>query len=104
MPDDGAAKRGNAAGRAARRRLAERRKALGLTQEALADLMGVERTTVVRWERGESAPLPVVRPKLARALRISADRLAELLAPSGAAAADGAGTPRQLPPERRGRW
>ena len=52
MPGNGTAKRGNAAGGAARRRLAGRRKALGLTQEALADLMGVERTTVVRWERG----------------------------------------------------
>jgi len=81
MPENGVAKRGSAAGGAARRRLAERRKALGLTQEALANLMGVERTTVARWERGESAPLPSMRPKLARGLRISADRLEELLAP-----------------------
>jgi tetratricopeptide (TPR) repeat protein/transcriptional regulator with XRE-family HTH domain len=104
MPDHGAAKRANAAGGAARRRrLAERRKALGLTQEALADLMGVERTTVVRWERGETAPLPWIRPKLARALRVSADRLEELLAPGGTAGHDAIGpeagtSPRQLPP------
>jgi tetratricopeptide (TPR) repeat protein len=101
MPDDGAAKRANAAGGAARRRLAERRKALGLTQEALADLMGVERSTIVRWERGETEPLPLIRPKLARALRVSADRLGELLAPAAPAAVDGAGgagVPRQLPP------
>jgi tetratricopeptide (TPR) repeat protein/DNA-binding XRE family transcriptional regulator len=100
MPD-GAAERGNAAGGAARRRLAGRRKALGLTQEALADLMGVERSTVVRWERGETAPLPWVRPKLARALRVSADRLEELLAAGAPAAPDavaGPGVPRQLPP------
>jgi tetratricopeptide (TPR) repeat protein/transcriptional regulator with XRE-family HTH domain len=104
MPGSGAAKRGSAAGGAARRaRLAERRKALGLTQEALADLVGVERTTIVRWERGESAPLPPVRPKLARVLRVSAERLEELLA-SGAPAGPGpSGTeagsrPRQLPP------
>jgi tetratricopeptide (TPR) repeat protein/transcriptional regulator with XRE-family HTH domain len=94
---NGAAKRGNTAGGAARRRLAERRKALGLTQEALADAMGVERTTVVRWERGESAPLPLIRPKLARALRVSADRLEELLAPDVTGAGD-ASVPRQLPP------
>jgi transcriptional regulator with XRE-family HTH domain len=39
-----------------RDRLAQRRKALGLTQEALAGLLGVERSTVVRWERGETKP------------------------------------------------
>lgn len=36
--------------------LAQRRKALGLTQDALAGLLGVERSTVVRWERGETEP------------------------------------------------
>jgi tetratricopeptide (TPR) repeat protein/transcriptional regulator with XRE-family HTH domain len=100
MPGNGAAKRGNAAGGAARRRLAERRKALGLTQEALADLLGVERTTVVRWERGETAPAPPIRPRLARALRVPSDRLEELLT-TGAPAANGTGgpgVPRQLPP------
>jgi tetratricopeptide (TPR) repeat protein/transcriptional regulator with XRE-family HTH domain len=86
-----------------RERLAQRRKALGLTQERLAGLLHVERTTVVRWERGESEPLPWIRPKLARALRVSTDRLEELLT-----VADGAGAaafaavaavtvPRQLP-------
>ena len=112
MPGNGAAKGANAAGGAARRRLAGRRKVLGLTQEALADLMGVERSTVVRWERGETEPLPWMRPKLARALRVSADRLEELLTPSAGqdtsgVSADGpdAGPqapqvprPRQLPP------
>jgi transcriptional regulator with XRE-family HTH domain len=103
MPDNGAAKRGTAAGGAARRWLAERRKALGLTQEALADLMGVERSTVVRWERGETAPLPFIRPKLARALRVSADRLGELLVAGAPPGPDPSGPesgsrPRQLPP------
>jgi transcriptional regulator with XRE-family HTH domain len=41
-----------ATGGARRGRLAQRRKALGLTQEDLAGLLGVERSTVVRWERG----------------------------------------------------
>ena len=42
-------------GAAKRRRLAQRRKALGLTQEGLAEQLGVERSTVVRWERGETS-------------------------------------------------
>lgn len=63
-----------------RNRLAGRRKALGLTQEALAGLLEVDRTTVARWEHGEASPLPWIRPKLAKTLRVSADRLEELLA------------------------
>ena len=100
MADDAAA-----TGAAKRERLAQRRKALGLTQEDLAGLLGVVRSTVVRWERGETEPLPWIRPKLAATLRVSADRLEELLtagpAVRGADTArsqdSGAGVPRQLP-------
>jgi tetratricopeptide (TPR) repeat protein/transcriptional regulator with XRE-family HTH domain len=87
-------------GTARRQGLADRRKAVGLTQEGLAGRLGVERSTVVRWERGENQPAPWLRPKLAQALAVSADRLEELLAggvpagPAGPAAA----VPRQLPP------
>jgi tetratricopeptide (TPR) repeat protein/transcriptional regulator with XRE-family HTH domain len=95
-------------GVAKRERLAQRRKALGLTQEDLAGLLGVQRSTVVRWERGGATPLPFIRPKLARALRVPASRLAELLAnedrgdsghgPRAAPGASSAATaPRQLP-------
>jgi tetratricopeptide (TPR) repeat protein/transcriptional regulator with XRE-family HTH domain len=80
---------------ARRQRLVQRRKALGLTQEALAELVAVGRSTVVRWERGESEPLPSIRPRLARALKVSADLLESLLT-----AADRRGdvaAPRQLP-------
>ena len=80
---------------AKRRRLVQRRKALGLTQEDLAELVAVGRSTVVRWERGESEPLPSIRPRLARALKVSADQLEVLLA-----AGDQRGSravPRQLP-------
>jgi transcriptional regulator with XRE-family HTH domain len=69
---------------AKRERLARRRKALGLTQEDLAGLLSVDRSTVARWERGESEPQPWVRPKLTKVLRVSADRLEELLVGSGA--------------------
>ena len=53
MPDDAVTN-----GAAKRRLLAQRRKAVGLTQEQLAEQLGVERTTVVRWERGTTEPLP----------------------------------------------
>jgi transcriptional regulator with XRE-family HTH domain len=66
-------------GRARRERLSQRRKALGLTQEDLAALLDVERTTVARWERGQTEPGPWIQPKLAKALRIPAGRLEELL-------------------------
>ncbi|MCA1676630.1 MAG: helix-turn-helix domain-containing protein, partial [Actinobacteria bacterium] len=65
---------------AKRRALAERRKAVGHTQEQLAALLGVERSTVVRWEAGETEPVPWCRPKLAEALAVSLDALHELLA------------------------
>lgn len=63
-----------------RQLLARRRKALGLTQETLAALLGVDRSTVARWERGVTEPLPWNRPRLAKVLRVTADRLDELLA------------------------
>jgi len=105
---------GETAGTTRRERLAQRRKALGLTQEDLAGLLGVERSTVVRWERGETEPLPWNRPKLARALHVSADQIVDLLAagpvvldgpdtaPEGDDAAQAGGVPapavpRQLP-------
>jgi len=98
---------GVATGAVRRERLAQRRKALGLTQEALASLLDVKRSTVARWERGETEPLPGVRPKLAAALQISAERLEKLLEaaqpdrtrPPAAGRGDGVATagPRQLP-------
>jgi transcriptional regulator with XRE-family HTH domain len=63
-----------------RHRLAQRRKAVGLSQEGLAELIGVDRSTVVRWERGETHPQPWHRPKLARALAVSIEELTKLLA------------------------
>lgn len=67
---------------ARRRALAGRRKAVGHTQEQLAELVGVERSTVVRWEAGETEPSPWCRPKLAKALAVSVDALHELLVTS----------------------
>jgi transcriptional regulator with XRE-family HTH domain/tetratricopeptide (TPR) repeat protein len=65
---------------ARRQRLAERRKALGYSQEFLAEQLAIDRTTVGRWERGETAPYPHVRPELCRVLKVTADELNALLA------------------------
>lgn len=64
-----------------RHRLAQRRKALGFTQERLAERLGVDPKTIRRWESGETAhgPQPWVRVRLARCLEISAEQLEALL-------------------------
>jgi transcriptional regulator with XRE-family HTH domain len=60
-------------------RLAQRRKAVGHSQENLAALLGVDRSTVVRWEAADTAPQPWLRPKLAGALGITVHELDGLL-------------------------
>ncbi|MGI8336380.1 helix-turn-helix transcriptional regulator [Actinomadura scrupuli] len=62
-----------------RYRLAQRRRAVGQTQEQLAERLGVERSTVGRWERGETDPSAYVRPRLARELRVTLLELDDLL-------------------------
>jgi transcriptional regulator with XRE-family HTH domain len=68
---------------AARRRtaLAERRKRLGLTQETLAEQVGVSAETVASWERGIYSPQPSIRPRLAGALQSNVVELERLLDP-----------------------
>lgn len=60
-------------------RLAQRRKAAGMSQEKLAELVGVDPSTVRRWEAGTCEPQPWHRPKLADLLEVSKDRLDMLL-------------------------
>lgn len=60
-------------------RFVERRKTVGLSQEKLAEVIGVDRITVVRWENGEYAPQPGQRPLLAKALAVSVEELHVLL-------------------------
>ncbi|CAM3878149.1 helix-turn-helix domain-containing protein [Kibdelosporangium persicum] len=62
--------------------LAARRAVLGYSQEALATEVGVDFTTVGRWERGTLTPAPSRRPALAKVLRVSLDELDTLLTPA----------------------
>jgi transcriptional regulator with XRE-family HTH domain len=62
-----------------RAKLIEARKAKGLTQEQVAQIVGVERTTVGAWERGESTPHPPQRPAYAEALGVTLSELAAML-------------------------
>jgi transcriptional regulator with XRE-family HTH domain len=65
-----------------RQDLAARRRALGLTQESLAERLGVTPITIRRWETGDtkSGPRPYARHQLARHLQVPAEELEELLA------------------------
>jgi transcriptional regulator with XRE-family HTH domain len=51
-----------------------------LSQERLAETLGVDWSTVARWERGEVEPHPWARLALAQALALTAGELASLLA------------------------
>jgi transcriptional regulator with XRE-family HTH domain len=66
-----------------RGRFAARRKAVGFSQEQLAERLSVDRSTVARWESGETEPQPWIRPRLARSLQVSVEQLDELLAEGG---------------------
>lgn len=61
--------------------LAERRKAVGLSQEKLADLLGIARSSVSHWEIGKfNPPLddPQFRRDLANALKMTIPELLTL--------------------------
>jgi len=56
-------------------RLANLRKQRGLTQEGLADLIGITKTQVHRYERSNSQPTMDVIKRMAIALSVTADEL-----------------------------
>ncbi|MEU2607230.1 helix-turn-helix transcriptional regulator [Streptomyces albus] len=62
-----------------RQKLAERRKACGYNQEEFAEAIGVDRSTVQRWENGSNEPQPWLRPKIQKILGITSAELDSLL-------------------------
>lgn len=51
------------------------RKDLGLTQEALADKLGITFQAVSKWETGQTLPDTALLPRLAQILNVSVDKL-----------------------------
>jgi transcriptional regulator with XRE-family HTH domain len=64
-----------------RAEMATRRAAIGMTQEQLAERLRVDRSTVVRWESGDTTPQPWQQPRLATLLEITTVQLGRLLDP-----------------------
>ncbi len=58
-------------------KLAEARIRAGLTQTALAALVGVNRSNINRIESGERSPAPATLVALAKALRVSIDSITD---------------------------
>ncbi|CRK56896.1 Tetratricopeptide TPR_4 [Alloactinosynnema sp. L-07] len=63
--------------------LADLRLRRGLSQEKLAAELGVERTTVQRWEAGNSTPRPKTMSELAKTLEVTVADLREVLGDQG---------------------
>lgn len=53
----------------------QKREALNITQKQLADRMGVERSTVAKWEAGAAFPAAAKLPKLAEVLGCTVSEL-----------------------------
>lgn len=62
--------------------LSRRRRDTCKTQERLAMDVGVQRSTVARWESGDTTPSLWARPRIADALGVTLDMLDELLGTS----------------------
>ena len=57
------------------KRIVMHRKRLGLTQEQLAESLGVTSQAVSKWERGETLPDVAILPDLAKVLETSIDNI-----------------------------
>jgi len=56
----------------------KRRSELGISQRRLAEMIGVERYTISKWERGHRRPDPQVISRLYLALGLDAEEIASL--------------------------
>lgn len=81
-----------------REAFAKRRRGAGYTQHGFAEALGVDFTTVGRWERGELTPHPYRLRSIAAALDISLEQLDALL--SGPPTPAPAPAPDPLTPRR----
>lgn len=54
-----------------------RREKIGLTQDQLAEKLGVDRSTVAKWETGKSHPRIFLLPKISVILGCTVDELLE---------------------------
>jgi transcriptional regulator with XRE-family HTH domain len=79
--------------RRGRHKLAARRRALGHTQESLAEILDVAVSTVARWEQGAGCPLPALRRPLADAISVSLESLDRLLSGDDASEEEETTTP-----------
>lgn len=69
------------------RRIQALRKQQGLTQDALAEIMGISPQAVSKWENSQSCPDIMTLPLLARQLDVTVDQLLTGEAPSSTPAA-----------------
>ena len=53
----------------------EKRSSLGMNQSEFSNLLGVERSTISKWETGKSLPRAELLPKIAQILNCSVDEL-----------------------------
>lgn len=54
-----------------------RRIAIGITQDQLAEKLGVDRSTVAKWELGKSYPRTSLLPRISEVLGCTVDELFE---------------------------
>lgn len=64
------------------------RKEKNMTQEALAELVGVSRQTIAKWESGDTVPDLDAAGRLAQALDTSLDELVQEVPPAGISLGD----------------
>ncbi|QVQ53380.1 helix-turn-helix transcriptional regulator [Spiractinospora alimapuensis] len=79
-----------------RHRLIELREGAAYTQEQLAHALGVEPSTVSRWERGTSIPKPGVRIRLSELFGVAQDRIQAIFNHSPCVSEDTGFTPASL--------